>query len=222
MAEIARTDEDIQADVLEEFRWDSRIRASDIGVQVRDGVVTLTGSVSVYPKKWAAADAAHKVRGVTAVANEIEVRLLPHWERTDADIAEAVRRTLEWKASVPDNLEVTVSNGSVTLGGEVEWQYQKAEVEREVQAITGVTGVSNQINVKPTAKPSPTEMKRDIEAALVRSAEMDAGRITVEVDGGRVILRGAVRSYAEKRGAELVAWSAPGVSSVDNQIKISY
>ena len=162
------------------------------------------------------------MRGVKAVANDIEVRLPGSSQRTDADIAAAATKALQWDALIPtDAVEVTVSKGWVTLEGQVEWQYQKDDAQRVVRRLKGVTGVTNLISVKPKAKPSPAEIERKIEDALVRSAETDALRITAEVHGSKVVLEGTVRSWAEKQEAERVAWSAPGVTEVDNQISIS-
>src|SRR5436309_2136441 len=150
-----KTDEQIQKDVLAELKWDARVQPNEVGVAVKDGVVTLTGWVDSYTKKWAAEEAAHRVRGVKAVANEIEVKLPSASERTDADIAAAAVRALEWDAFVSvDRLDVTVSKGWITLKGEVEWQYQKEDAERVVRRLAGVKGVTNLIIVKPRLTPA--------------------------------------------------------------------
>src|SRR5207245_8482734 len=149
MAVSTRTDEAIQADVLEELKWDTRVRPNEVGVAVKDGIVTLTGWVDSYLKKIAAEEAAHRVRGVKAVANDIEVRLPGSSERTDADLAKAVLDALRWDAAIPaDNIEVTVDHGWVTLKGEVEYAFQKREAERVVERIAGVKGVTNLIEVR--------------------------------------------------------------------------
>ncbi len=196
------------------------MRPNEIGVMVKDGVVTLTGWVDSYLKKMAAEEAVHRVRGVKAVANDIEVRLPGFAERTDADLAKAVLNALKWDAAIPaDKVDVTVSQGWVTLKGEVGYGFQKSDAERAVRRLSGVKGVINLITIKP--RPSPSDLKQQIERALIRNAETDARQITVEVEGSKVILRGTVRSYAEKQAAEDTAWSAPGVSEVDNHIVIS-
>ena len=219
-ATATRTDEEIQEDVLDELRFDARVQPNEIGVAVKDGIVTLTGWVDTYLKRWAAEDAAHRVRGVRAVANDIEVHLPSSAERTDADIAAAAIHALEWDAFVPvDKLDVTVSRGWVTLSGEVEWNFQKQDAERVVRRLSGVRGITNLISVKPRV--SASELKQKIEKALLRSVETDAKRITVEVQGSKVILKGTVKSWAEKDEAERAAWSAPGVLSVDNRISIA-
>src|SRR5438128_12458976 len=164
-AAVARSDEQIQKDVLAELKWDARLQPNEIGVAVKDGIVTLMGWVDSYTKRWAAEEAAHRVRGVLAVANDIEVRLPISAERTDADIAAAAIRALEWDAFVPvDRLDVTVSKGWVTLRGEVEWQYQRQDTERVVRRLSGVRGVTNLITVKPRL--TPTELPERSEEAL--------------------------------------------------------
>jgi osmotically-inducible protein OsmY len=217
VATALKTDEEIQRDVLAELKWDARLQPNEIGVIVKDGVVTLTGWVDTFLKKWSAEDAAHKVTGVKAVVNNIEVRLAR--ERTDADIAADAVRALELDAFVPtEKIQVTVSRGWITLRGEVEWQYQKEEAERVVRGIEGVKGVSNLITVK--ARATPSELKKKIDDSLIRRAELDAARINVEVQGNKVVLKGIVRSWAEREEAERAAWSAPGITAVENRIVV--
>ena len=217
-ATLTHTDQEIQADVMAELRWDPSVPANEIGVVVKDGVVTLTGTVDTYMKKWRAEEVAHHVNGVIAVANEIQVRSIG--ERTDSDIAAAAVHALSWNSMIPQGkIHVTVDKGWITLKGEVEWQFQRQEAERAVRGLFGVKGVSNLITVKPAATPS--DLKKKIQDALVRNAQLDAAGITVEVEGTKAILRGKVRSWAEREEAERVAWLAPGITSVDNRISIS-
>jgi osmotically-inducible protein OsmY len=216
-ATSSNTDRKLQQDVFEELTFDPQLQVNEIGVIATDGVVTLTGWVDSYLKKWRAEEAAHRVRGVRAVANDIEVRLSS--ERTDADIAAAAARALTWNAALPaDRIQVTVSKGWVTLEGDVDWQYQKQEAENAVRRLWGVRGVSNLISVKPSA--APADLKKKIEQALVRSAQLDAQGIAVDIQGTTVILKGSVRSWAERQEAQRIAWLAPGITNVDNRITV--
>ena len=213
------TDLELKRNVESELDWEPSVNAAEIGVAVKDGIVTLTGHVQSYWQKIAAERAATRVSGVKAVANELEIRLPASSERTDEDIARAAVNALAWSVSVPaDRIKVKVSKGWITLEGTVEWKYQKAAAEKAVRDLTGVKGVVNLVEVKPRA--STVEVKAAIEAALKRSAEVDASRITVEADGDKVILRGTVRSWSEREEAERAAWRSPGVRFVDNRITV--
>jgi osmotically-inducible protein OsmY len=215
-----RSDSDIRRDVEDELRWDPDIDATDIAVNVNNGVVILAGYVRSFMQKYQAEADAKRVAGVVAVANDLEVRLPNIDERPDPEIArDAIERI---KSELPytwEKIRVVVKNGWLTLEGEVEWNYQRERSEEAVRRVRGVKGITNSIQVKPRV--APTEVRRKIEEALRRAAEIDASRVTVEANGSEVILRGTVRSWAERQEAERAAWWAPGVSKVDNRIIVS-
>jgi osmotically-inducible protein OsmY len=215
-----RTDADIKHDVEDELRWDPDIDPIDIAVAVKDCVVALTGFVRSYAQKFEAEAAAKRVAGVVGVANDLEVRLPSIDERPDPDIARDAVHALKTQLPLAaDNIKVIVKKGWITLEGEVEWNYQRETAENAVRWIKGVNGVSNLIQVKPRVAPS--EIRQQIAEAFRRSAALDGNRITVETKGSEVILKGTVRSWAERQEAERAAWAAPGVTKVESRIAIT-
>jgi osmotically-inducible protein OsmY len=214
-----RSDNSLLDDVVLELKWDPKISsASDISVAVKDGVVTLSGFVPSFWEKDAAEKAVKRVYGVRGIANDIEVKLF--WQRTDPEIARDAVHELERHVSIPaDRIKVTVKDGWVRLEGTVDWEYQKSLAQSAMKKLKGVSGVTNKIQVTPKA--SSAEVKSKIEEALRRSAELDARRITVEIEGSTVKLYGSVSSWAERDEPERAAWSAPGTTMVENHILVN-
>jgi osmotically-inducible protein OsmY len=215
-----RLDSDIRRDVEDELRWDPDIDATDIAVVVNNGVVALTGFVRSYSQRTQAERDAKRVAGVVGVANDIEVRLPVIDQRPDPDIVRDAVSAL--KSELPyssENIKVIAKDGKITLEGTVEWNYARERAENAVKRIRGAKGVTNSITLKPNV--APHEVRRKIEDAFRRSAEIDASRVTVEANGSEVILRGTVKSWAEREEAERAAWAAPGVTKVDNRVTIS-
>jgi osmotically-inducible protein OsmY len=215
-----RTDSEIKKDVEDELRWDPDIDATDIAVAVHNSVVTLTGFVRSYMQKTQAERDAKRVAGVLGVANDIEVRLPYINKRPDPEIArDAIQKVQSELPYSSQFIKVTVKDGQLTLEGALEWNYQRDRAEKAVRTVRGVVGVTNNITLRPRVAAS--DVKRQIEEALKRSAELDANRITVETSGSKVTLKGTVRSWAERTEAERAAWQAPGVTTVEDQISIS-
>jgi len=210
----------LRKDVLAELEWDPSIDARTIGIAVEDGIIALTGHVGSYADKTNAEKIAKRVHGVQGVANDLEVKLPTSYERDDVDIARSVVNALEWNASLPKNrIKASVSKAWVTLEGEVDWYYQKRAAEDAVTVLAAVRGVTNKVAVK-ARQAKAEDVKTKIEAALKRNAEIDAKKIVVQTNEGRVTLSGTVRSWVEREDAVSAAWSAPGVTNVVDQIRI--
>ena len=216
-----KTDQQVQQDVMAELNWEPSVNAAHIGVEVSDGVVTLSGHVDSYAEKIGAETAAQRVTGVKAIAVEMDVKLLNASKRTDADIARSTQNVLEWTTYLPvDSVKVKVENGWVTLSGKVEWEYQRTSAVSAVRLLMGVTGVTDLIVIQPEV--SSTLVKTEIEAALKRRARSDAKGISVEVRGSDVTLSGIVNSWSERELAKNSAWSTPGVHMVVDNMTVTY
>ncbi|MET0517399.1 MAG: BON domain-containing protein [Burkholderiaceae bacterium] len=216
-----KTDAQLQQDVMAELRWEPSIHAERIGVEVSDGVVRLSGLVDNFAEKWNAEHAARRVRGVNVMVTELRVHLPAPSQRSDGDIARAVQHLLDWNALLPaDAIKVMVEAGWVTLSGDVKWSYQKQAATEGIKSLIGVVGVNDEIFIEP-AENVPAS-RQDIEAALRRSAVMDADSIGVSIDGAEVTLSGSVRSCSERETASHVAWASPGVRKVLNKIMVVY
>lgn len=216
-----KTDAQIQRDVLAELKWEPSVNAAKIGVEVRDGIVTLAGHVDSYAEKWDAERASQRVSGVKALATEIDVALPGSSKRNDADIARSAESALEWTTFLPkDSVKIMVEGGWITLTGEVSWEYQRQSASAAVRYLMGVTGVSNQITIQP--KVTAAAVKSDIEAALKRHAQADAQKILVSVSGGDVTLTGKVPTWSERDMARNSAWGTPGVTNVVDNIAVGY
>ena len=216
-----KTDTQLQQDVLAELKWEPSVHAAEIGVEVKDGVVTLAGEVSSFTEKWAAEKAAQRVSGVMALAIEIEVKLSSLGKRTDADIARSAQTALGWSTALPlDAVKVMVEHGQITLSGAVDWQFQKQAATDSVRHLSGVVGVLNQMVIEPQV--SISAVKADIEAALKRVAKADARKISVSVTGSHVTLSGTVGSWSERELAMTTAWRTPGVSTVVDSLTLVY
>lgn len=220
MVTAYRSDIEIQQDVMDEIDWDPEVAITDVGVEVDRGIVTLTGTVENYGTKMAAEAATFRVAGVRAVANDIILHAAWTGARNDTDIAEDIADAFERTWSIPEQqIRIKVSNGRVTLKGEVDWHFQRIAAVETARHVRGVTGVSNLMTVRPE-EASTEEVREGIERALVRNAEIDAGRIRIQVDETHVTLAGTVRSVAERKLAEDAAWKSPGVTSVTNDIVV--
>ncbi len=213
-------DKSLRQEIIDELDFDPSVTSAHIGVAVEEGVVTLTGHVSSYAEKIAAERAVQRVKGVRAIAEEIEIRFAGDKKTGDDQIAKRSLDILSWDTTIPkDRISVKVQDGWVTLTGDVDWNFQKTDAERAVRRLTGVIGISNAINVKPRV--AAEDVKGRIEKALKRRAELDANSIRVRTEGGRVVLEGKVKAWYERDLAERTAWAAPGVTAVDDRIQIS-
>lgn len=214
-----KTDATLKEDVMDELDWEPSIDATEIGVTVKNGIVTLSGNVNTYAEKIAAERAAKRVYGVKAVVENVDVKVSGTYKRTDEDIALSVLNNLKWNTSVPEqDIQVKVEDGWVTLEGEVEWNYQKEAAINAIRNLSGVRGVTNLLKVEAAVEPSDIQDK--IRKSFERNAEIDADQVNVKIEGHKVILTGTIQSWAEKQQAKNAAWSAPGVTEVEDNLQI--
>ncbi len=214
------SDRKIREDVLSELEFEPSVNATNIGVAVENGVVTLSGHVGTYFERLAAETAVRRVKGVRAIAEEIEVRYHLSNKISDDEIARRAADMLDWDVAIPKNrIQILVRDGQVTLSGQVNWQFQRSAAETSVRMLAGISGVTNNITVLPATRPA--DVKRRIEEALKRHAEVEAQAIRVAVDGGRVTLEGTVHDWHEREAAQQAAWAAPGVTLVDDRLAIA-
>lgn len=213
------TDSELKQEVLRTLEWQPEVDPAGIGVTVKDGVVTLFGTVDSLARRWAVEHAVLRVRGVTAVANEIDVALAAEHRRSDAEIARSVQAALDADVMVPHRrVKVLVRHGRAVLSGVVDWKYQRDRAVAAVRNLPGIKEVVSEIGL--TLRERPADLKRLVEQALARSSEVDPGTITVDVVGAKVVLRGAARTWSEREEAERVAWAAPGVAAVENELVV--
>lgn len=216
---FSKSDSQIQQDVINEIKWDPSVASSQVITTASDGIVTLRGSVRHYFEKSHLVEAAQRVGGVRAVVDEVEVELMGSYNRSDEQIAEAALSALEWSYSAPQDIKITVEKGWITMKGEADWNYQRTAAQNAVSQLMGVRGVTNFISIK--SKVLPSDVNKKIEEALARSAEEEGHKISVSVIGEKAILSGSVHSFSEKRKAGHAAWMAPGIVTVENNLKIS-
>jgi osmotically-inducible protein OsmY len=215
---MSKTDNQLKEDIEQELRWDPKVNAAQIGVSVDKGVVSLLGAVDTYAEKWAAEDATKRVCGVRTVAQDLTVKVLADHVRTDSDIAAATQSALKWDVFVPKAITAKVHEGSITLEGQVTWNYQRDAAERAVRYLAGVVSVFNAITLKPQT--SASQVKEKVVAALQRHAKADAKSIHVEASGSKVTLTGHASSWQAIEDAADAAWAAPGVTEVDDQLQM--
>lgn len=215
-----KTDAELKKDVIAELNWDPAVVSTAVGVGVKDGVVTVSGHLDNYAQKFAVEHALRRVHGIKAIALELDVKLSPQHKRSDTEIADAAEQALKWSALLPaDKIRLTVENGLVTLQGQLDWEYERQSAEKAIRPLLGVVGIHNQITLKP--RPVPADITNRITDALQRQALHEAKRVQIDVDGSTVTLHGQVHSWRERNAVQAAAWAAPGVQSVNNELRVT-